>query len=123
MISIINVLLFAGAGLLAVSLYQLKLRQSRQMEALFSDIRELQQSLKMELSPSESNGSRKPGVFLSIKIRDPLGVARKESKLAPLVADIAPGIVTREVYKQVRKESLQMLAQRGVEADVDIVIQ
>ena len=59
-----------------------------------------------------------PTLECVIRLRDPLEVAEKESKMAWTVTGIAPNLVTREVYRQVREESLVMLANREIDADV-----
>ncbi len=82
-------------------------------------IEEIQHELA-QLAPTEGMPAETgpPTLECVIRLRDPLEVAEKESKLAWTVTGIAPNLVTREVYRQVREESLVMLARREIDADV-----
>lgn len=79
----------------------------------------IQQELA-QLAPGESAAGavEPPTLECVIRLRHPLEVAEKESKLAWTVTGVAPNLITREVYRQVREESLIMLAKREIEADV-----
>lgn len=61
-----------------------------------------------------------PTLECVIRVRDPLAVAKQESQLAWTVTGIAPHLITREVYRQVREESQALLAERRIDADVRI---
>jgi len=67
--------------------------------------------------------SEKPEFRISIEVIDPIGLANRESKLARIATGIAPNFVTKEVYKQVRKEIILIMKERGVDANVTICVQ
>lgn len=67
--------------------------------------------------------SQKPEFRISIEIIDPIALANRESKLARIATGIAPDFVTKEVYKQVRKEIILIMKERGVDANVTLCVE
>ncbi len=63
-----------------------------------------------------------PGCRILIELADPIALAHRESKMARMVSEIAPQMITRAVYRQLRRELLQSLAQREIDARVTIQI-
>ena len=67
--------------------------------------------------------SGNPEYRLVIEILDPIAVAKSESVLALFASEIVPGIVTREVYNQVRSEVILAMKERGIETDIRVITQ
>jgi len=67
--------------------------------------------------------SGNPEYRLLIEILDPIAVAKSESVLALFASEIVPGIVTREVYNQVRSEVILAMKERGIETDIRVITQ
>ncbi|MDI9245425.1 hypothetical protein [Marinobacter sp. CHS3-4] len=79
--------------------------QVRAQKALIEDIRQ------------ESHGpdySRDPEMLLTLKVLDPIAVARRESRSARLLADRMPIMVTKLVYQEVMKELQKELEDREI---------
>lgn len=61
-----------------------------------------------------------PYMVLTVRVVDPIGVAKRESRSARIVADHLPNMVRRRVYQQVMREVGAELAERGVEAEMKV---
>jgi len=72
-------------------------------------------------SGDAASGTSRKKYCLVIEIIDPEGVARRESSLARLIVDVAPTLITREVYKKVRKEMTTILKQRNIDVQIQIL--
>ncbi len=73
------------------------------------------------LPESNVRADKGPEYRVAIEILDPISVARRESKLARLVTDLAPTLITKEVYKRVQKEVGESMDQRGIESKVTVI--
>lgn len=60
-----------------------------------------------------------PELLLTLRVRDPIALARRESRSARLLADRLPIMVTKLVYQEVMKELKKELEER----DIDVVMQ
>lgn len=69
-----------------------------------------------------ASGEAGPGCRILIELADPIALAHRESKMARIVSDIAPHMITRAVYRQLCREVRQSLAQREIDARVTIQI-
>ena len=65
--------------------------------------------------------NKDPQLRLVIKIKDPIALAKRESKFARMAIGIAPAFIIKEVYKQLRKEVVMALEEQEVDADVIIM--
>ena len=63
-----------------------------------------------------------PGCRILIELVAPIVLAHRESAMAKIVSEIAPNMVTRAVYKQLRKELAQALAERQIDAKITLLI-
>ncbi|WP_148862734.1 hypothetical protein [Marinobacter fonticola] len=100
--------LLAGSGLLLLRL--------RRQSASLNDALERLQKLGGDVSEPQSD----PYMVLTIRVLDPMGVAKRESRSARIVADHLPNMVCRRVYQQVMREVGAELAERGVEAEMKV---
>ena len=115
MLSAISILLFVGIIVESAFFYNYYLKTTR--------------SANDRNLPPESNGqAKKPGSVskgceyrVAIEILDPISVAKRESKLARIVTDLAPNLITKEVYKRVQKEVNESMNQRGIESKVTVI--
>ncbi|MBF0100640.1 MAG: hypothetical protein HQK77_07000 [Desulfobacterales bacterium] len=58
---------------------------------------------------------------LLVELVDPLALAKRESDMAKIFSEIAPNFVTKEVYRQAKKQAILDLQQRNVEGHVSII--
>lgn len=87
---------------------------------LFWQVR-LQKAL-IEQARQESHGpdnTREPEIVLTLKVQDPIALARRESRSARMLADRLPVMVTKLVYQEVMKELQKELEER----DIDVIMQ
>lgn len=61
-----------------------------------------------------------PEMMLTVKVLDPVSVAKKESRSARVVADRLPVMVTRMVYQRVMQEVAQEMADRDIKVEMKI---
>lgn len=59
-------------------------------------------------------------MLLTVEVLNPLELAREHSRIGSSLAGVAPGLVRKRVYQQVARELGAELAERGVEANVEI---
>lgn len=63
---------------------------------------------------------REPEMVITLKVIDPIGLARRESRSARLLANHLPVMVRKMVYQEVIKELEEELRERQIEADMAI---
>lgn len=71
----------------------------------------------IEEARQESHGpddSREPEVVITLKVQDPIALARRESRSARMLADRLPVMVTKLVYQEVMKELKKELEERDI---------
>ena len=113
-------LVFAVSAVLAIIYFYLKnigalmARTRREVEEVFG------RRKKEDGILPDSNGPV-PGYRILIELVDPIAVAHRESAMARLVSEIAPHMVTRAVYRQLRKELGEALVQRNIDAKVSVL--
>lgn len=100
--------LLIGSALLYVQL-------RRQGQLLHSTLQRLE-----SLGGDIENPGADPYMVLTVRVIDPIGVAKRESRSARIVADHLPNMVRRRVYQQVMREVGAELAERGVEAEMKV---
>lgn len=61
-----------------------------------------------------------PEIFLTVKVLDPIDVAKRESRSARVVADRLPVMVTKMVYQRVKQELEQEMADRDIKVQLKI---
>ena len=104
-----TILLFVVSGFLALISAWL-IWQIRAQKALIEQIRQ------------ESHGpdlAKDPELLLTLKVLDPIALARRESRSARLLSDRLPVMVTKLVYQEVMKELQKELEER----DIPVVMQ
>lgn len=69
---------------------------------------------------AEHYQDREPEMLLTLKVVDPLMVAKRESRSARVVADRLPVMVTKMVYQRVMEELEQELLERDIKVDMTI---
>lgn len=57
---------------------------------------------------------------LIINILNPIEVARSNSRLGGIAGSVAPGMVTRKIYRQMGEQLKAQLAEHGIEAQVTV---
>lgn len=88
---------------------------------LFWQVR-LQKAL-IEEAMRESHGpdnSREPKLILTLCVRDPIALARRESRSARMLADRLPVMVTKLVYQEVMNELQKELEERDIAVDMQL---
>lgn len=118
-VNIVLLLAIAGAALF---FYQYLRKTSQLVTQMQKDIKELQHSLQIEQTEESPSVPPKPEFRIAIEIIDPLALATRESKLAPVVAGIAPTFVTKRVYTGLQKRISLAMEQGGVDANVTILM-
>lgn len=69
---------------------------------------------------SLDNLEEAPEMILTLRIRDPLVLAKRESRSARILADRLPVMVTKMVYQEVMRELEQELQSRDIDVDMRI---
>lgn len=59
-------------------------------------------------------------MLLTVEVLNPLELARAHSRIGSSLAGVAPGLVRRRVYQTVASELRDELAERGVQANIEI---
>lgn len=73
----------------------------------------------MEHDPA-SNLDKEPDMMLTLKVLNPIAVAKRESRSARIMADKLPVMVRKMVYQGVMKELEEELVERGIEVEMHI---
>lgn len=88
---------------------------------LFWQVRRQQKSIGKAMAESyELDNTRDPELMLTLQVRDPIALAKRESKSARMLADRLPVMVKRLVYQEVMKELEQELAQREIDVEMKL---
>lgn len=61
-----------------------------------------------------------PTMLLTVEVLNPLELARAHSRIGSSLAGVAPGLVRKRVYQTVASELREELAERGVQASIEI---
>lgn len=95
-----------------VLLLRYTLQQKQTLQTALSDMKQL----------SEDSGGLKtdPEMVLTIKVLNPIEVAKRESRSARIVAPHMPVTVRKMVYKQVMRELGMELTERGIESEINV---
>ncbi len=72
------------------------------------------------INGSDSGDASDPYMVLTVRVLDPIGLAKRESRSARVVADHMPAMVSKRVYQQVMKELGEELNARGIEAEMAV---
>lgn len=81
------------------------------------------QQKMLEEALTESYGpdnTRDPEMLLTLQVRDPIALAKRESKSARMLADRLPIMVKRLVYQEVMKELEMELAEREIDVEMKL---
>lgn len=66
------------------------------------------------------DNTRDPEMLLTLRVRDPIALAKRESKSARMLADRLPVMVNRLVYQEVMKELEMELAEREIDVEMKL---
>lgn len=61
-----------------------------------------------------------PEMILTLRVKDPITLAKRESQSARKLADRLPVMVTRMVYQEVRKELEEEMREREIDAEINV---
>lgn len=61
-----------------------------------------------------------PDMILTVKVLDPITIAKRESRSARVLADHLPVMVRKMVYQQVMTELGEELSSRGIDVEMNI---
>lgn len=106
-IALILLILIAGLGLL----YQRLRIQNRRLDHALARLN--------ELGPGRLS-SREPRLVLTLRVLDPIAVAKRESRSARILADRLPVMVQKMVYQQIMKEVGEELAARDIDVELNV---
>lgn len=80
-----------------------------------------QQLITRMLKNNDLTGNMKePELVLTLKVIDPIGLAKRESKSARVLADKLPIMVRKMVYQEVMKELEQEMSERNIPVKMHI---
>lgn len=116
MLIAIDIILIGGILIVSLLSYQCAVRISAMIAQIKQDAQELQ-DLRIDESQSLSH---KPEYRVAVEVIDPVALARRESKLAWVVAGVAPDYITREVYKHIQEEIALAMEERGIDASITL---
>lgn len=88
------------------------LQQRKALQAALTDME--------QLTADAGINDTEPQMVLTIKVLNPLKVAKRESRSARIVAPHMPVTVRKLVYKQVMRELGMELSQRGIESEINV---
>lgn len=114
----INSVLIVGIIILTGFFYVYVKKTSSLIDQIKRDAKTLRQIQKTDKPASDAP---KPDFRVVIEVVDPIALACRESKVARFVTDIAPIYLTREVYKQLQKEFILAMEERGIGANVTLI--
>lgn len=63
---------------------------------------------------------REPDMLLTLKVLNPIAVAKRESRSARVLADKLPVMVRKMVYQELVKELEIEMSERGIEVEMNI---
>ncbi len=88
---------------------------------LYWKVRQQQATIEKTLAQiGDQYRSSDPELFLTVKVLEPLEVAKRESRSARVIADRLPVMVTKMVYQQVMQEMEQQMADRDIKVKLKI---
>ncbi|WP_242634442.1 hypothetical protein [Marinobacter salicampi] len=105
--TLILLVLIAGIGLLY---HRLRLQNQRLDHAL----------AQLDELGTGRLTSREPQLVLTLRVLDPIAVAKRESRSARILADRLPVMVQKMVYQQVMKEVGEELAARDIDVELNV---
>jgi hypothetical protein len=122
MILIITSILFIIVILLCWHNYHISRAHEATVISLRKQLFDLGSELKPKVFENIDPSRFKPEMRLTVKIKDPITLAKREDKMARLIADFMPSLIVRKVYEQVKDEVSQGLIDKQVEAEVEIEV-
>lgn len=101
-------------------------RKIRQVDEILVELQEKFIKMEKQLRPDSATTSRNTGdvsprMLVTIEVKDPIGLARRESYIGKIASDWLPDLVKQKVYEQVRKETIEELKRKNVDAKVNII--
>jgi|TARA_R100000935_G_scaffold38424_1_gene59640 hypothetical protein len=88
---------------------------------LFWQVRLQQRSIGKAMAESYGpDNTREPELILTLRVKDPIALAKRESKSARMLADRLPVMVKRLVYQEVMKELELELAEREIDVEMKL---
>ena len=88
---------------------------------LFWQVRLQQRSIGKAMAESYGpDKTREPELILTLRVKDPIALAKRESKSARMLADRLPVMVKRLVYQEVMKELELELAEREIDVEMKL---
>ena len=67
-----------------------------------------------------ADSEQEPELVITLRVLDPIALARRESRSARVLADKLPVMVRKMVYQEVMKELEEELTEREIEVDMQI---
>lgn len=64
--------------------------------------------------------NKTPELVLTLKVQNPLAIAKRESRAGRMLADRLPGMIRKVVYKEVMKELAKELKEREIEVEMNL---
>lgn len=88
---------------------------------LFWQVREQRHTLQVLMEATDQNEPQSnPEMVLTLRVVDPISIAKRESRSARVVADRLPVMVTKMVYQEVMKELDEELRARDIDVEMSI---
>ncbi len=102
--------------------YRLTCAQENTVSALKQQLRKLGEDSKPHAFANIDPRMFKPEMQLTVRVKEPIALAKREDKMARMFADFLPALIVQKVYEQVRDEIKQGLIDNQVDADVEIEV-
>ena len=102
--------------------YRIACVHEKTVAGLQKQLTELGADIKPEAFDNIDPSNFKPEMQLTVRVKDPIALAKREDKMARMFADFLPSLIIQKVYEQVQDEVKQGLIDNHVEADVDIEV-
>lgn len=68
----------------------------------------------------QSHLENEPDLILTLKVLNPIAVAKRESRSARVLADKLPVMIRKMVYQEVMKELEEEMVERGIDVEMHI---
>lgn len=83
-------------------------------------LREQRRRVQHALARVADPGMPPPEMLMTVRVLNPIDVARRESTGARLVGDYMPETVRRIVFRQLTTELDEALSERGIESEISV---
>ncbi len=120
--TLIIIILLVVVAALCLHNYRIARVHEHTVDLLRKQLLDLGSDMKPDAFDHIDPSTFKPEMQITVRVKDPIALAKREDKMARMFADFLPALIIQKVYEQVRDEVIQGLVDENVDADVDIEV-